>query len=123
MIKSQQKNRSWWRRVGKLGVLLTIKESYLLTKNVLGLWEHPFKTLRELSLEKDRSQQMLLLGLPIYVLGIGLVVVWLGRRVLATSVEWGMAAKMTGLTVAAITGMVGGYLIYWWLKVWRIKYE
>jgi len=118
---SQMKNKL--KKYGKIGILLGIKESYLFLRNVLGLKAHPFKTLRGLQREKDRSQQVLVLGLPIYIFGGGLVMVWLGRRWLGTSVEWGIEAKTLGLMVLVTTGMIGGYLGYWAVKVWRAKYE
>ncbi len=111
--------------MGRTGALLAIKESYLLTKNILGLGIHPFKTLRAVSREKDRSQQLLLLGLPGYVLVVGLLMVWLGRRLMATTVEWGMAAKGTLLLVVVVTVGVGSYLSYWLIRVIRVgrRYE
>jgi len=100
---------------------LLIKESYLLSKNVLGLGVHPFKTLREIQREKDRSQQLLLWGLPGYVLVIGLMVVWLGRRLWGQTDEWGWPAKITGTAFLLWAAMVGGYLSYWWFRVWRSR--
>jgi hypothetical protein len=109
------------KKFGKIGVLLGIKESYLLSRNVLGLGVHPFKTLRAMQREKDRSQQLLVLGLPVYVLVMGTAMVWLGRRWLGTTVEWGWLAKVTALGVMGITGLVGGYVLYWWIRTWRAK--
>ena len=78
---------------------------------------HPFKTLRHLSLEKDRSQQLLLLGWPVYVFGVGLLGVYLGRKLLGTSVEWGMAARLSFISVIGITLLVGLYIGYWIFRV------
>jgi len=111
------------KKYGKIGILLGIKESYLFLRNVLGLKTHPFKTLRGMQREKDRSQQVLVLGLPVYVLVGGVLMVWLGRRWLGTSVEWGIEAKILGLIVLMITGMIGGYLGYWVVRVWGVRYE
>lgn len=109
------------KKIIRLGTLLTIKESYLLVKNTFGLGVHPYKTLKSLAREKDRSQQLLLLGLPVYVLAGGAGLVWLGRRLLATSEAWGWGAKGTtglflGLSLAAAT-----YLFFWWREVWLKK--
>jgi len=123
MLKNQQKSKPWWRKAGRLGVLLAIKESYLFLKNVFGLGVHPFKTLRGVQREKDRSQQALILGLPGYVLGMGLVGVWLGRRMLGTSVEWGLLAKLSFLGVIGMSLLIGGYLGFWVLRAWKVKYE
>jgi hypothetical protein len=113
--------RSRVKRFGKVGLLLSVKESYLFFKNSLGLAVHPFKTLRELKREKDRSQQVLVIGWPGYVLMLGMFGVWLGRRMLATTVEWGMAAKTSFLGVVLLTMLVGIYIGYWILRVWRVR--
>ncbi|HKZ35812.1 MAG TPA: hypothetical protein VJ242_03800 [Patescibacteria group bacterium] len=103
--------------IAKLGLLLSIKESYLLTKNSLGLIWHPIKTLNSLAREKDRSQQLLVIGLPLWVLTAGLALTWLGRRLLATSTVWGVGA-ITTLTAAIILALaLAGYLTYWLLKL------
>ena len=103
--------------------MLVIKESYLLTKNIFGLGVHPFKTLREVLVEKDRSQQLLLFLLPVYVLTAGTGMVWLGRRWLGRTAEWGLAAKTTALGVMGVTTAIGIYLAYWCLKARRARYE
>jgi len=117
-----QQTKKRLKKLGRVGVLLGIKESYLFCRNVLGLGAHPFKTLRAMQREKDRSQQLLVLGLPVYVLVLGTAMVWLGRRLLGTTVEWGMAAKATVLGVVGVTVVVGVYLGYWVMKAWRAKY-
>lgn len=109
------------RKIGKFSLLLSIKESYLFLRNTLGLTVHPYKTLRELKREKDRSQQLLVIGWPGYVLMLGLLGVWLGRRTMATTVEWGMAARVSFLGVVLMTILVGVYLGYWTMKVWRVR--
>ena len=120
---SIKQKKNFLRRAGKVGILLTIKESYLFSRNVFGLGAHPFKTLRRLQREKDRSQQVLVLGMPMYVFLGGLVMVWLGRRFLGTTEDWGVFAKTLGLMVLIATGGLGGYLGYWWMKALKAKYE
>jgi|GEM_PF-2988388 hypothetical protein len=114
------RSRSIVRKIGKVGLLLSIKESYLFVRNSLGLTVHPFKTLRELKREKDRSQQVLVLGWPVYVLMLGLFGVWIGRRVFSTTVEWGLLAKASFFGVVSMTMLVGVYLGYWILRVWSV---
>ena len=102
----------------KLGLLILIKDSWLWLKNSYGLGVHPYKTLKELAQEKDRSQQLLLLFWPGYVLVGGLGLTWLGRRFLAEpGSSWGLGANgVLGLTMIGVV-MVGIYLGYWWVKV------
>jgi len=90
----------------------------LLTKNSYGLAVHPFKTLNSLSREKDRSQELLLLGLPFLVLVIGTGVVWTGRRLLATTEVWGWGARGTAGIFIALSVALLIYLGFWWRKVW-----
>ena len=108
--------------IAKLGLLLSIKESYLLVKNTLGLVWHPIKTLNSLAREKDRSQQLLVIGLPLWVLAVGLGLTWLGRRMLATSTEWGWGAKSVFAAAVIATIILTGYLGYWLIKIKRYRY-
>src|SRR3972149_2718130 len=109
------------KKIIKLGALLGIKESWLLAKNSYGLGVHPFKTLRSLSREKDRSQQLLILGWPAYVLVLGAGLVWLGRRILGTSEQWGWGAKSTAIVFFVLSFSFFVYLIYWLVRVWLKK--
>jgi len=109
------------KRWSRIGLLLAIKESYLLTKNVLGLWFHPYKTLKLIFTEKDRSQQLLVLGLPAYLLAVGTFVVWLGRRLWATTPEWGRPAKLTAAGVIGLTAALGIYLVFWLMEMVRTE--
>jgi hypothetical protein len=109
------------KRIAKIGLLLTIKESYLFCRNSLGLVWHPFKTLVVMFRQKDRSQQLLILSWPVYVLVFGTAITWLGRRLIATTVEWGVGAKSVfGLTLLGFIVM-GVYLGYWGYRVWRSR--
>jgi hypothetical protein len=109
------------KKIIRLGALLSIKESYLLLKNTYGLSIHPFKTLRSLAREKDRSQELLILGLPVYVLAMGVVVVWLGRKTLGTSLEWGWGAKGTAIVFLLCSILTFMYLLFWLVKTWTKK--
>lgn len=111
------------KKLTKIGLLLSVKESYLFSKNSLGLVLHPFKTLRGLRREKDRSQQLLILGWPIYALMIGLLGVYVGRRLLSTTVEWGVLARLSFCGVVITTLLVGGYLGYWIVKAWSADWR
>lgn len=109
------------KKIAKLGLLLLLKDSYLFVRNSLGLVWHPFKTLAVLSREKDRSQQLLILGWPMYVLVLATGFTWAGRRLVATTPEWGLGAK--SVFSLGILGFmaVGGYISYWWVRLWRSR--
>ena len=96
------------KKIIKLGILLSIKESYLLAKNTFGLGVHPFKTLRALGREKDRSQQLLFLVLPGIVLLLGIVMAELERKFLAPIL----------LSLSLILFI---YLVFWQIRVWLKK--
>ncbi|PIP88450.1 hypothetical protein COW80_00315 [Candidatus Beckwithbacteria bacterium CG22_combo_CG10-13_8_21_14_all_01_47_9] len=109
------------KKIARLGLLLSLKESYLFVRNSLGLAWHPFKTLAVLSREKDRSQQLLILGWPAYVLFLATLFTWAGRRLLATTPAWGMGAKlMFSLGILGFMA-VGSYISYWWMRLWRSR--
>jgi len=71
--------------------------------------------------EKDRSQQVLVLGLPFYVLVGGVVGIIGGRWLIGAPAEWGMMARAVGLMVLMAAGGIGGYLFYWLIKLWRLR--
>lgn len=96
------------KKIAKIGILLTIKESYLLAKNSFGLGVHPYKTLRQLSREKDRSQQLLFLMLPGMILFFGLGMIWFNRR-------------LTALILVTFGLFLFIYLIFWQTRVWLKK--
>lgn len=107
------------KKIAKYGLLLTLKEGYLFTRNSLGLIWHPFKTLAVINRQKDRSQQLLILAWPMYVLFLGTAFTWIGRRLLATSPDWGIGAKLVfSLGIFGFMA-VGVYLGYWWARLWR----
>lgn len=97
-----------FKKLAKIGILLTIKESYLLAKNTYGLGAHPFKTLRALAREKDRSQQLLFLILPGIILLSGLGMIWLEKQ-------------LSALILVTLSLIIFIYLVFWQTKVWLKK--
>ncbi|MFH0942686.1 MAG: hypothetical protein V1810_00785 [Candidatus Beckwithbacteria bacterium] len=89
------------KKIIRLGTLLTIKESYLFSKNIYGLGVHPLKTLGSLSREKDRSQQLLILAIPVFGLAAGMVM-------------FGWWAKFFYL----LTAVSAAYLLFYWTRIW-----
>lgn len=65
-------------------VLVFLKETYLFLKNLYGLIVHPFKTTGEIIGKPDKSQTVLVFGLPIYFWFFGVFVFlppfWLVRN-------------------------------------------
>ena len=98
----------WIKKIAKLGLLLSLKESYLFVRNSLCLAWHPFKTLAVMSREKDRSQQLLFLVLPGVILLFGLGMIWLERK-------WSSVILLTLSFILFI------YLIFWQMRVWLKK--
>ena len=50
------------RKIGRFFLLALVKETYLLGRNILGLVEHPYKTILRIARERDFSQVFLLFG-------------------------------------------------------------
>lgn len=94
--------------VAKIGLLLSLKESYLFVRNSLGLAWHPFKTLAVMGREKDRSQQLLFLVMPGVILLLGSGMVWLERHLSASI-----------LLVVSLFLFI--YLAFWQMRVWIKK--
>ena len=100
MMKKQQEKKSFLRKLARIFVLLGIKESYLFIRNSLGLIVHPFKTLRVIQREKDRSQQLLFFCWPVLGFVIGIIFGW--------------------LILIFVSLFLFGYLSYWFIRVWRV---
>lgn len=115
------KKKSWLRRWGRLGILLGIKESYLFFRNTLGLGIHPVKTLRAMQREKDRSQQLLVLGLPVYMVVGGVAVVVGGRWLIGAPEEWGRLARWVSGGIGIVALGMAGYLAYWLIRVEKMR--
>lgn len=106
----------------KILILLGIKESYLFLKNSWGLVVHPFKTLRSLQREKDRSQQLLFLMWPV---GMFLVALYSQGKAGKSLVDLGVFTPkglvVVGQTLMGLSLFVFGYLGFWMMKVWRVE--
>lgn len=106
----------------RAAVLISSKEAYLFLKNLYGLLTHPFKTIVQIRKKPDRSQTILVLGLPVWVglgfLGIvGLVGIgfWYFRptsQILVRVVLVGL-----GLGLLGTLGVLG-YVGYWVGRYW-----
>ena len=107
-------------KILKYSVLLSIKESYLFSRNLFGLYKHPFKTLRAIFREEDASQFFLLFSLPIFIIVVGLGVVWLGRRLIhVPKGEWGILTYGGVLGVFVLSFLLLLYLGFWFYRVYK----
>ncbi|MFC1711023.1 hypothetical protein ACFLZ1_00395 [Patescibacteria group bacterium] len=113
-----QKNiRQILSKIGKYSILLSIKESYLLSKNLLGLIVHPFKTIRSILRERDYSQVALIFGLPFYIFITGFVFIFGARFLISAPTQWGILAKALVFLVSLTSLLIFIYLVYWLFKV------
>ncbi|MBL7159547.1 hypothetical protein ISS85_03660 [Candidatus Microgenomates bacterium] len=109
------------KKITKFSILLFIKEGYLFLRNLLGLAIHPFKTLRVILREKDKSQATLIFGLPLYTFMAGLAFIIVARFLIRAPHQWGWLAKtlLTGLVIWTL--FIFLYLCYWLVKIIRLK--
>lgn len=108
-------------------VLISLKESYLFLKNLYGLLTHPFKTIVQIRKKPDRSQTILVLGLPVWV-GLGglavLVGIGLGMWFFQPARNRFLALMGVGLGLSCLlVAVVTVYLGFWGGKylVWKKK--
>jgi hypothetical protein len=111
------------KKIGKYSLLLSVKESYLFIKNLLGLIYHPFKTLRQILREQDLSQAALIFGLPVYTFVAGVIFIFIARFLIQAPPEWGILLKLSLFLIFLTSFLIFIYLLYWLLKLWRFKHE
>jgi hypothetical protein len=105
-------------RLIKYSLVISIKESYLFVRNWLGLFFHPFKTVRAMFREKDYSQILLIFSFPLYIFAGGLAFIWFGRWLIkAPAGEWGLMTKGSVGLVLAVSGISFSYLGFW---LWQV---
>jgi hypothetical protein len=110
-----------FKKSGKYTILVSVKEAYLLSRNLFGLWAHPFRTVRVIADEKDYSQALLLFGLPFYgfIFGVGLIIFL--RLLIGAPSQWGLLAKSSFFLLGLICLSLFIYLSYWLKKVHQLK--
>lgn len=128
--KLQLKVKSSGRKIIKLLMLLGIREGYLLVRNLYGIIEHPFLTVKRIYNDKDYSQGILLFGLPIG-LWFGWIFVLLVSRVFILSrsekqaslifgrLHFGILAKASFLASSFFVSLFFLFLGYWIFEVWK----
>ncbi|MBU0619168.1 hypothetical protein KKD62_02950 [Patescibacteria group bacterium] len=100
-------------------MLLGIKESYLLCRNLLGLTNHPFKTIREIVEDQDYSQAALVFGLPFNLLMFGSLTLFAARILSGKSGSLGWLAQLLLFLLGLLSLLVFMYLVYWGWQVWK----
>ena len=69
--------------------------------------------------EKDRSQQVLVIGMPLYLLITGLIVIVVSRFLIRAPKEWGWFAKTVSGGLVAVVLIISIYLGFWLVRLWR----
>lgn len=105
----------------KTTILLALKEGYLFLRNLLGLFYHPFKTVRVIARERDYSQATLIFGLPFYTFLAGLIFIVGLRFLIQAPPQWGSLAKLLLSLLSLISLIVFIYLFYWLLVFFKLK--
>lgn len=109
-------------KIIKLFILLLLKETWLLFRNLLGLIYHPFLTLRKIRKEKDLSQALLLCGTIIspgvIVMSINLSV-YLGLRFLNLKLSNFVKTLIifSNLYIFVLIAVSIAYLLFWTYQV------
>lgn len=98
-----------------------IREGYLFSRNLYGLYAHPFLTTKKIVEKKDWSQGILIFGLPFY-LWLGWVLILLFSRIFIFGrFHFGFLAKTSFLLASFSISLLLLFLGYWFLEVWKEK--
>jgi len=86
------------------------------------LAEHPQLTISRIFREKDKSQFLLVFGLPVYTLLAGIFFIFTAKKLLFGNVfTLGLLAKTSLIFISFISFISFIYLFYWLLQVWKYK--
>ena len=112
------------KKVFKITVLLGIRETYLLARNVYGMVEHPKMTLNKIVRQRDLSQGVLIFGLPVGLWLAWIFVLLVSRLFIFGRLKFGFLAKASFLASSLITGWCLLLIAYCFYLVWKkIKEE
>ena len=109
MIEKRIKNLS------KLTILIGVRQSYFLGRNIYELYYQPYLTLKEIIEKRDKSQIFL-----ITVAALTPVIIYLLARLTWDLIKYHRVLMLTGnvfVVMAIIQTVVLAYLGYWTLKV------
>lgn len=84
-------------------MLLGVRESYLFTRNLYGILVHPFLTIGRMVREKDRSQEMLIFGLPVYLWIFWVFVLLVSRLFIFGRLQFGFFAQASFMASTLLT--------------------
>jgi len=109
------------KKLAKIGVLLGVREGYLFTRNLYGILVHPFLTIGRIVKEKDRSQELLIFGLPVYLWFFWVFVLLVSRLFIFGRLQFGFLAQASFLVSSIFTSLLFTLLFYWVFRIWRGK--
>lgn len=107
------------RNVFKIIAFLGIKESYLLTRNLYGIVEHPKLTMGKIVKRRDLSQGILIFGLPVGLWLGWLFILLFSRFFIFGRLQFGFLAKASFLASTLFTSLVFLYLFYCVFEIWK----
>jgi len=113
----------------RAALFISLKEIYLLLRNLYGLVVHPFKTIVRIRKKPDWSQTLLVLGMPVLVflgvlgsLGVVGIGLWLFKPTSQTLVRVILISSGLGLVGSlGVLGYVGYWVGRYW--VWKLRQE
>jgi hypothetical protein len=111
MIKKRVKN------IGKIGILIGIRQTYFLARNWYLLWREPEETLGKIWETKDKSQ-MFLVAISAWTP----MIIYFLAKTSWDLIRHGRLLDMWGgtfLATMAVQLAVFGYLGYWMVKIGR----
>lgn len=106
-------------KIFKITVLLGVRESYLLARNVYGIVEHPFLTFGRIFKQKDWLQGILIFGLPGYFWVVTIFFLAVLRFLIGIHGNLGWIAQTSLVLVTSIAALLFTYLLYCLLETFK----
>jgi len=117
--KLKLKVKTSGKKIAKILFLLGIRESYLFSRNLYGMTEHPKLTMGRIVNQRDLSQGLLFFGLPVSLWFGWLLVLLVSRLFIFGRLHFGFWAKASFLASTLFTSFCLLVIASCFYAVWK----
>lgn len=105
------------KKIFKILGLLTVREIYLLGKNLYGVFVHPYLTFLKIIEKEDFSQKVLILGMPLGIWLGWILILLVSRFFIFGKLEFGWMARVSFGLISVVSFLLLGMFFCFFLEV------